>query len=120
MSVAVGLGESIAATYAEWFATLSDPTRVRLLHAVSTAPAGQLRVGDLASELGISQSTTSHHVRRLAEVGFVAVDKVGTSSVVSVNPAGTRSAPSTRVISATFAPLPPSSSRMSREPSAKS
>jgi hypothetical protein len=42
------------------------------------------------------------------------------ASVVIVNPAGTRSAPSTRVISATFAPLPPSSSRMSREPSAKS
>ena len=80
------LGESVAATYAEWFATLSDPTRVRLLHAVSTAPAGHLRVGDLATELGISQSTTSHHVRRLADVGFVAVDKVGTSSVVSVNP----------------------------------
>ena len=35
-------------------------------------------------------------------------------------PAGTRSAPSTRVISATFAPLPPSRSRMSFEPSAKS
>jgi hypothetical protein len=42
------------------------------------------------------------------------------ASVVMVNPAGTRSAPSTRVISATLAPLPPSSSRMSFEPSAKS
>ena len=42
------------------------------------------------------------------------------ASVVIVNPAGTRSAPSTRVISATFAPFPPSSSRMSFEPSAKS
>jgi L-amino acid N-acyltransferase YncA/DNA-binding transcriptional ArsR family regulator len=81
------LGEDAAATYAEWFAMLSDATRVRLLHAVSTAPTGHMRVGDLATELGISQSTTSHHVRKLAEVGFVAVDKVGTSSVVSVNPA---------------------------------
>jgi L-amino acid N-acyltransferase YncA/DNA-binding transcriptional ArsR family regulator len=81
------LAEELASTYAEWFATLSDPTRVRLLHAVSTAPAGHLRVGDLATELGISQSTASHHVRKLADVGFVAVDKVGTSSVVSVNPA---------------------------------
>ena len=44
-------------------------------------------MGDLATVLGISQSTCSHHVRRLAEVGFVAVDKVGTASVVSVNPA---------------------------------
>ena len=74
-------------TYAEWFATLSDPTRVRLLHTVSTAPSGSVRVGDLADGSGISQSTCSHHVRRLAEVGFVAVDKVGTASVVSVNPA---------------------------------
>ena len=42
------------------------------------------------------------------------------ASVVIVKPAGTRSAPSTRVISATLAPLPPSRSRMSREPSSKS
>src|ERR1700733_12091974 len=39
------------------------------------------------------------------------------ASVVIVNPNGTRSGPSSRVISATPAPLPPSSSRMSREPS---
>lgn len=81
------LPEDAAATYAEWFASLSDPTRVRLLHAVSTAPAGRIRVGDLAAVLGISQSTCSHHVRKLAEVGFVRVDKVGTSSVVTVNAA---------------------------------
>jgi L-amino acid N-acyltransferase YncA/DNA-binding transcriptional ArsR family regulator len=82
-----GLGAEAAATYAEWFATLADATRVRLLHAVSTAPGGATKVGDLAAALGISQSTCSHHVRRLAEVGFVTVDKVGTSSVVTVNPA---------------------------------
>jgi L-amino acid N-acyltransferase YncA len=81
------LGEAAASTYAEWFAVLSDPTRVRLLHTVSTARSGAMRVGDLAEALGISQSTCSHHVKKLAEVGFVAVDKVGTSSVVSVNPA---------------------------------
>ena len=83
----MSLDEDSAATYAEWFASLADPTRVRLLHAVSTAPAGRIRVGDLAVALGISQSTCSHHVRRLAEVGFVSVDKVGTASVVTVNPA---------------------------------
>src|SRR5215216_1910444 len=62
------LAEDTAATYAEWFATLADPTRVRLLHAVSTAPTGAIRVGELAEQLGISQSTCSHHVRKLAEV----------------------------------------------------
>ena len=81
------LGPDSAATYAEWFATLSDATRVRLLHAVATAPGGSIKVGDLATVLGISQSTCSHHVRKLAEVGFVAIDKVGTASIVSVNPA---------------------------------
>jgi L-amino acid N-acyltransferase YncA len=75
-----------AQTYAEWFATLADATRVRLLHTVATAPSGSIKVGDLAERLGISQSTCSHHVRRLGEVGFVTVDKVGTASLVSVNP----------------------------------
>lgn len=74
-----------ATTYAEWFACLADPTRVRALYAVATAAKGFIRVGDLAEELGISQSTCSHHVRRLADVGFVHVDKVGTSSVVTAN-----------------------------------
>jgi L-amino acid N-acyltransferase YncA/DNA-binding transcriptional ArsR family regulator len=83
----IDLDEGSATTYAEWFAVLSDPTRVRLLHTVSTARSGAIRVGDLAEALGISQSTCSHHVKKLAEVGFVAIDKVGTASVVSVNPA---------------------------------
>jgi L-amino acid N-acyltransferase YncA/DNA-binding transcriptional ArsR family regulator len=81
------LGRDEAETFAGWFSTLSDPTRVRLLHAVSTAPAGHIRVGDLALELGIGQPTVTHHVQKLAEVGFVNVDRVGTSKHVSVNPA---------------------------------
>ncbi len=59
-----------AATYADWFACLADPTRVRLLHAVATSPKG-ITVGSLTEILRISQSTCSHHVRKLAEVGFV-------------------------------------------------
>ena len=81
------LDPDAATTYAEWFATLADPTRVRLLHQVASSATGAVRVGDLAEQLGISQATTSHHVRRLADVGFVAVDKVGTASLVSVNAA---------------------------------
>lgn len=59
-----------AATYAGWFACLAEPTRVRLLHAVA-AGRGEVPVGALARLLGISQSTCSHHVRTLGEVGFV-------------------------------------------------
>jgi L-amino acid N-acyltransferase YncA/DNA-binding transcriptional ArsR family regulator len=81
------LAKDEAESYAEWFAVLADATRVRLLHALSTSRSGAMRVGDLASALGISQSTCSHHVELLRRVGFVVVDKVGTSSLVSVNAA---------------------------------
>ncbi|WP_432855398.1 helix-turn-helix domain-containing GNAT family N-acetyltransferase [Amycolatopsis sp. CA-161197] len=75
-----------ATTYAEWFACLAEPVRVRLLHAVATTPRG-LTVGALTEILGTSQSTTSHHVRKLADVGFVNLEKVGTATVVTVNEA---------------------------------
>jgi L-amino acid N-acyltransferase YncA/DNA-binding transcriptional ArsR family regulator len=84
---APGLSKGDAENYAESFAVLADPTRVRLLHAISTSPAGAMRIGDLAEALGVSQSTCSHHVDVLKKVGFVVVDKVGTSSMVSVNAA---------------------------------
>ncbi len=81
------LTEAAAATYAEWFATISDPTRVKLLHAVASSARGALTIGELTEQLGISQSTCSHHVRKLADVGFVIVDKVGRTTLVSVNQA---------------------------------
>lgn len=84
---APGLSKADAENYAEWFAVLADPTRVRLLHALSTSSTGAMRIGDLAGALGVSQSTCSHHVDLLKKVGFVVVDKVGTASMVSVNAA---------------------------------
>ena len=81
------LGEGDAATYASWFACLAEPMRVRMLHAVAGAPAGGVTVGVLAEGLGISQSTASHHVKKLADVGFVHLAKQGTSTLVSVNSA---------------------------------
>src|SRR3954447_23187881 len=75
-----------ATTYAEWFACLAEPVRVRLLHAVATSPKG-ITVGALTQILGTSQSTTSHHVRKLADVGFVHLRKEGTATIVTVNEA---------------------------------
>ena len=79
------LADNVASTYAEWFGTISDPTRLKLLHAVASSASGALTVGDLAERLGISQSTCSHHVRKLSDVGFLIVDRVGRTSMVSVN-----------------------------------
>lgn len=75
-----------ATTYAEWFACLAEPVRVRLLHTVATTPGG-MTVGGLTQILGISQSTCSHHVRKLADVGFVRLRKSGTATIVTVNEA---------------------------------
>lgn len=75
-----------AATYARWFACLADPTRVRLLHAVAVAGRA-VPVGELAEQVGISQSTCSHHIRKLADVGFVVLRKEKTATLVAVNAA---------------------------------
>lgn len=80
------LPTSEAATYAEWFACLAEPVRVRLLHAVATSPHG-ITIGSLTEIAGVSQSTCSHHVRKLAEVGFVLLRKEGTATIVTVNQA---------------------------------
>ena len=80
------LSPADAATYAEWFASLADPTRVRLLHAVAVAGRA-VPVGELAEQVGISQSTCSHHIRKLADVGFVVLRKEKTATLVAVNAA---------------------------------
>lgn len=80
------LPESEAATYAGWFACLAEPMRVKLLHVVATSSGG-LTVGALTEILGTSQSTCSHHVRKLAEVGFLHLRKEGTATVVTINQA---------------------------------
>ena len=75
-----------ASTYAEWFACLAEPTRVRLLHTVAVA-GREVSVGELTEQLGVSQSTCSHHLRKLADTGFVRLRKERTTTLVSVNPA---------------------------------
>jgi L-amino acid N-acyltransferase YncA/DNA-binding transcriptional ArsR family regulator len=75
-----------AETYAAWFACLAEPMRVRLLHAIATTP-GSVGVGELAEMVDLRQPTVSHHLRKLADVGFVTLTKAGTSTRVSINPA---------------------------------
>lgn len=83
---APALPQPEAETYAAWFACLAEPMRVQLLHAIATTP-GSISVGQLAGMVGVRQPTVSHHLRKLADVGFVTLTKVGTSTQVAVNPA---------------------------------
>ncbi|MBW4718724.1 helix-turn-helix domain-containing GNAT family N-acetyltransferase [Saccharothrix obliqua] len=80
------LPDEDAATFARWFACLSDPTRVKLLHTVAVQPGGTT-VGALAELLGVSQPTCTHHLRKLADVGFVHLRRQGTTTLVTVNAA---------------------------------
>lgn len=56
------------ADLAETFRTLGDPTRVRMLDALSH---GELCVCDLASLVGLSESAVSHQLRLLRNLRLV-------------------------------------------------
>jgi L-amino acid N-acyltransferase YncA len=78
--------EQDAASHAERFAALGDPTRLRLLHLLSASGAGGLEVAALAEALGISRSTCSHHVDLLRSAGIVIGGEAGRAGSVSVAP----------------------------------
>jgi L-amino acid N-acyltransferase YncA/DNA-binding transcriptional ArsR family regulator len=95
-----------AHTYASWFACLAEPMRVRLLHAVAVA-GRPVTVGELTGQLGISQSTCSHHVKVLADVGFVLARREGRTTLVSVNAACCSELPhAADVVMGVYAPRP--------------
>ncbi len=75
-----------AGVYASWFRCLADPSRVLILNLVARQQR-PLSVGEIVEALDIAQATVSQHLKRLADVGFVLVDHVGTSSLFRVNPA---------------------------------
>lgn len=51
------------------FAVLADATRLRILHALSEAE--ELCVCDVAHVLGMSVAATSHHLRKLRDLGIL-------------------------------------------------
>ncbi|MEO1062839.1 MAG: metalloregulator ArsR/SmtB family transcription factor [Actinomycetota bacterium] len=78
------LDRTTAQEWASWFRALGDPTRVLLLQLLATADE-PMTVGELTDRLDVGQSTVSHHLAKLAEVRFVLVEHVGTSSRWRVN-----------------------------------
>lgn len=73
-----------AEEWASWFSALGDPTRVLILHLLS-AERRPMTVGEITERLDVGQSTVSHHLAKLADVRFVLVEHVGTSSRWQVN-----------------------------------
>ena len=68
------LAAGMAAQLAETFKALADPTRVRMLHALSHA---ELCVGDLAAVLEMTESAVSHQLRLLRSLRVVRARRDG-------------------------------------------
>lgn len=68
------LGDDEALRLAELFKALGDPTRVRIVAALSHT---ELCVDDLAQVLGMSQSAISHQLRLLRHLQLVAFRRAG-------------------------------------------
>ncbi len=57
-----------------------------ILHLLSTEDR-PMTVGEITDALDVGQSTISHHLAKLADVGFVLVEHVANSSLWHVNTA---------------------------------
>src|SRR5436305_1618278 len=68
------LSADVAGSLAAIFAALGEPTRLRIVHALS---AGELCVGDLAAMLGMAVPAVSQHLRVLRELRIVRNRRVG-------------------------------------------
>jgi ArsR family transcriptional regulator len=68
------LDEHTAAHVAELFRAFSDTSRVRILHALSLQ---EMNVGLISRTIGISESSISHHLRGLRQMGLVVARRNG-------------------------------------------
>jgi DNA-binding transcriptional ArsR family regulator len=84
MKTAGVIDRALAETYASWFRTLADPTRVQILSLLADS-ATAVTVGAIVEQVGVGQSTVSHHLKILAEARFVIVEHRNTSSLYRVN-----------------------------------
>jgi DNA-binding transcriptional ArsR family regulator len=65
------------------FKILANDTRLRLLHALHRE--GEVRVSDLAAQVGVSQQTISNQLQRLLDRRIVASRKAGTNVYYSIS-----------------------------------
>ncbi|WP_230193462.1 ArsR/SmtB family transcription factor [Streptomyces coriariae] len=64
------LSAADAEKIAAMFKALSDPVRLRLFSRIAAQPGGEACVCDI-QDVGVSQPTVSHHLRKLREAGLL-------------------------------------------------
>ncbi|MCM2422989.1 helix-turn-helix transcriptional regulator [Streptomyces sp. SID13666] len=71
---------------AAMFKALGDPVRLRLFSLVASHDGGEACVCDI-SDVGVSQPTVSHHLKKLREAGLLTSERRGTWVYYRVVPA---------------------------------
>ncbi|MEU7314437.1 metalloregulator ArsR/SmtB family transcription factor [Streptomyces sp. NPDC007083] len=74
-----------AETAARMFKALGDPVRLRLFSTVASHPGGEACVCDI-SDVGVSQPTVSHHLKKLKDAGLLLSERRGTWVYYRVTP----------------------------------
>lgn len=77
-----GAAEALART----LRAVSHPTRLQILSLITSAPDKEATVGELATLLGLTQPTTTHHLQMMAEDGVLLRERRGRSVWFSVAP----------------------------------
>ncbi len=66
-----------AGNAAAMFKALGDPVRLRLFSKIASSPGGEACVCDIL-DVGVSQPTVSHHLKKLREAGLLTSRRQGT------------------------------------------
>ncbi|WP_256646603.1 ArsR/SmtB family transcription factor [Thermomonas paludicola] len=77
-----------AARFARMLAAMGSEPRLNIVRLLLAAHPEGLVVGDIAAELGIANSTLSHHLDKLKNEGLVSVQREGTCLRCRVNATG--------------------------------
>ncbi len=67
---------------ANYFRTLSEPTRLRILNTLGT---GEMSVGDIAQQVDSSVANASRHLTQMAQHGLVARESRGNSAYYRIS-----------------------------------
>lgn len=67
---------------------LADPVRIKLMSILLTADEHELCTCDLATAVGLAESTTSHHLGQLRKAGMVTAQRRGMNVFHEANRAG--------------------------------
>jgi arsenate reductase (thioredoxin) len=84
------MGANASAQVAATLKALADPLRVRMLSLIAASPTGEACVCNIATVADVKQSTVSHHLKVLKEVGVLTSQRRASWVFYSVTPQARR------------------------------